>query len=75
MSNPVNNYHLYCKEKMEMFRKFTKKIFFTVEFAVDFKISRKLSQNRESFINFATNIFSSFYGSLHCSVFNFAAES
>ena len=51
-----------------MFRKFTKKIFFTLEFAVDFEISRKLSHNhRESFINFPKNNFSSFYGSLDCS--------
>ena len=53
-----------------MFRKFTKNIFFTLEFAVDrdFEISRKLSQNgRVSFINFPTNNFSSFCGSLHCS--------
>ena len=66
MSNPVKNYS-YCMEKTEMFRKFTKKIFFTLDLALDFEISRKLSQNyRESFINFATNIFSRFYGSLHC---------
>ena len=68
MSNPVKNYYSYCMEKTKMFRKFTKKIFFTPEFAVDFEISRKLSHNHhESFINFPTNNFSSFYGSLHCS--------
>ena len=51
----------YCMEKTKIFREFTKKIIFTVEFAVDFEISGKLSQNhREPFINFATNIFSSF---------------
>ena len=51
-----------------MFRKFNKKLFFTIEFVVDFEISQKLSYNhRESFINFATNIYSGFFGSLHCS--------
>ena len=68
MSNPVNNYHFYGMEKTKVFREFTKKIFFTVEFAVDLEISRKLSQNNPEFsTNFATNIFSSFYGFLHCS--------
>ena len=51
-----------------MFRKFTNKIFFTLELVVDFEISRKLSHNhRESFINFPMNNFSSFNGSPHCS--------
>ena len=39
MSNPAKNYYSYGMEKTEMFRKFTKKIFFTLEFAVDFEIS------------------------------------
>ena len=61
MSYTVNNYHFHCMEKTKIFLEFTKKILFTVEFAADFEISRKLSQNdRESVINCATNIFSSF---------------
>ena len=56
MNNLVNDYHFYCMEKTKIFRKFTKKMFFTVEFAVDVEILPKLCRNHcESFINFAAN--------------------